>query len=102
MASNIRHLLASKDLKSEEVDFLLKFAIGLKDKPRRILEDRQLALLFEKPSLRTRVSFQVAMRQLGGETTYLAPQEVGLGEREAIKDVARVLSRGSDKEEHSR
>ena len=96
MASNIKHLLASKDLKSEEVDFLLKFAIGLKDKPRRILEDRQLALLFEKPSLRTRVSFQVAMRQLGGETTYLAPQEVGLGEREAIKDVARVLSRYLD------
>jgi ornithine carbamoyltransferase len=71
-------------------------AAALKKKPQRLLAGRQLALLFEKPSLRTRVSFQVAMRHLGGETIYLAPQEVGLGEREAIKDVARVLSRYVD------
>lgn len=75
---------------------MLKSASALKSNPNRILEGKQLALLFEKPSLRTRVSFQVAMRYLGGETTYLAPQEVGLGEREAIKDVARVLSRYLD------
>lgn len=72
---------------------LLEVAIALKARPQRLLDGRQLALLFEKPSLRTRVSFQVAMRHLGGETIYLAPQEVGLGEREAIKDVARVLAR---------
>ena len=83
-------------MQAEEVDFLLKSASALKSNPNRILEGKQLALLFEKPSLRTRVSFQVAMRYLGGETTYLAPQEVGLGEREAIKDVARVLSRYLD------
>lgn len=76
--------------------FLLDFALSLKRQPRRLLQGRELALLFEKPSLRTRVSFQVAMRHLGGETIYLAPQEVGLGEREAIKDVARVLSRYVD------
>lgn len=96
MTKKTRHLLASYDLKAEEVDFLLKSASALKSNPNRILEGKQLALLFEKPSLRTRVSFQVAMRYLGGETTYLAPQEVGLGEREAIKDVARVLSRYLD------
>lgn len=75
---------------------LLNTALALKRRPQRLLEGRQLALLFEKPSLRTRVSFQVAMRHLGGETIYLAPQEVGLGEREAIKDVARVLARYVD------
>ena len=96
MTKETRHLLASHDLEAEEVDFLLKSASRLKSNPSRILEGKQLALLFEKPSLRTRVSFQVAMRYLGGETTYLAPQEVGLGEREAIKDVARVLSRYLD------
>ena len=96
MTKKNRHLLASYDLQAEEVDFLLKSASALKSNPNRCLEGKQLALLFEKPSLRTRVSFQVAMRYLGGETTYLAPQEVGLGEREAIKDVARVLSRYLD------
>jgi ornithine carbamoyltransferase len=55
-----------------------------------------LALLFEKPSLRTRVSFEVAMRQLGGYALYLSPAEVGVGKREAVADVARVLSRYVD------
>jgi ornithine carbamoyltransferase len=56
------------------------------------LSGKALALLFEKPSLRHRVSFEVAMRQLGGECIYLSPAEVGLGQRESIADVARVLS----------
>lgn len=51
-----------------------------------------IALLFEKPSLRTRVSFEVAIRELGGDPLYLSPQEVGLGTRESVADVARVLS----------
>jgi ornithine carbamoyltransferase len=58
-----------------------------------LLDRKILAIMFEKPSLRTRVSFEVAMRQLGGHTIYLSPAEVGLGERESISDVARVLSR---------
>ena len=61
-----------------------------------ILGGKTLALLFEKPSLRTRVSFDVAMQQLGGHTLYLSPAEVGLGEREPVADVARVLSRYVD------
>lgn len=96
MADSVRHILSSADLSSAEVASLLDCAAALKARPQRLLEGRQLALLFEKPSLRTRVSFQVAMRHLGGETIYLAPQEVGLGEREAIKDVSRVLARYVD------
>ncbi len=96
MGDRVRHLLSAADLSGEEISFLLDVAGRLKQRPQRLLEGRQLALLFEKPSLRTRVSFQVAMRHLGGETIYLAPQEVGLGEREAIKDVARVLGRYVD------
>jgi len=61
-----------------------------------VLSGKTLALLFEKPSLRTRVSFEVAMRQLGGQTIYLSPAEVGLGKRESVSDVARVLSRYVD------
>ncbi len=51
-----------------------------------------LAMIFEKPSLRTRMSFEAAMRHLGGTATYIAPQEIGLGKRESVADVARVLS----------
>ena len=61
-----------------------------------VLKGKTLALLFEKPSLRTRVSFDVAMQQLGGHALYLSPAEVGLGEREPVADVARVLSRYVD------
>ncbi len=61
-----------------------------------LLAGKNLALLFEKPSLRTRVSFEVAMRQLGGHALYLSPAEVGLGKREPVADVARVLSRQVD------
>ncbi|MCD4823846.1 MAG: ornithine carbamoyltransferase [Phycisphaerae bacterium] len=60
------------------------------------LPRKTLALLFEKPSLRTRVSFEVAMTQLGGRSTYLDQMTVGLGQRESVKDVARVLGRMCD------
>ncbi len=60
------------------------------------LRGRTLALLFEKPSMRTRVSFEVAMTQLGGHVTYLAREDVDLGRREPVKDGARVLSRYVD------
>ena len=61
-----------------------------------MLQHKSMALVFEKPSLRTRVSFEVAMKQLGGEAMYLSPAEVGLGKRESIADVSRVLSRFVD------
>lgn len=96
MSKQPRHLLSSADLTAEETVFVLQAAARLKSRPRRLLEGRQLALVFEKPSLRTRVSFEVAMRHLGGDAMYLPPQEGGLGEREPIKDVARVLARYVD------
>lgn len=61
-----------------------------------VLAGKTVALLFEKPSLRTRVSFEMAVHQLGGYPFYLSPQEVGLGVRETVSDVARVLSRWVD------
>jgi ornithine carbamoyltransferase len=62
----------------------------------RLLAGKTLALLFEKPSLRTRVSFDVGMQQLGGHCVYVSPAEVGLGSREPVEDVARTLSRYVD------
>ena len=61
-----------------------------------ILKGQTLAMLFQKPSTRTRISFEVGMYQLGGHAIYLSPNEVGLGKRESVADVARVLSRFND------
>ncbi|MGQ9473987.1 MAG: ornithine carbamoyltransferase [Candidatus Caldatribacteriaceae bacterium] len=96
-----KHFLDLADFSREDLLFILQWAEDLKKRwmageRSRILEGKTLALLFEKPSLRTRVSFEVAMRQMGGESFYLSPQEVGLGKREAVKDVAQVLSRMVD------
>ncbi|MEX2080204.1 MAG: ornithine carbamoyltransferase [Dehalococcoidia bacterium] len=96
MVKQVRHLLSSADLTGEEMAFLIDCGLALKRNPQPVLAGKHLALMFEKPSLRTRVSFEMAMSRLGGRTMYLAPQEVGVGEREAIKDVARVMSRYVD------
>lgn len=92
-----KDLLSIADLNSEHVHLLISDAMDMKNEGWSSMLDRKvLALIFEKPSLRTRVSFEVAMRQLGGHTIYLSPAEVGLGKRESIPDVARVLSRYVD------
>ena len=92
-----KDLLSMTDLSSEEIQVMLSDAIDMKtDKWHSILDKKVLALVFEKPSLRTRVSFEVAMRQLGGHTIYLSPAEVGLGKRESARDVASVLCRFVD------
>jgi ornithine carbamoyltransferase len=93
----VRHLLSITDLTPQELDGILQTAMALREgtAPSHAV-GKTLALLFEKPSLRTRVSFDVAMRQLGGECIYLSPPEVGLGDRETPEDVARVLSRYVD------
>jgi len=89
-----RDLLSVSDLSREETEQLIERALILKrEGAQPSLSGRILALLFEKPSLRTRVSFETAMHQLGGHSIYLSPEEVGLGEREPAADVARVLSR---------
>lgn len=89
-------MLASSDLRPHEITDLIVLARRLKASPQPVLKGKELALLFEKPSLRTRMSFDVGMRRLGGDAVYMAPQEVGIGEREAIKDVARAVARYVD------
>ncbi|MSQ12338.1 MAG: ornithine carbamoyltransferase [Dehalococcoidia bacterium] len=92
-----RDVLSFEDLAPDEVQHLLRRALALKGgKPSSPLARKTLALLFEKPSLRTRASFDVAMEQIGGHALYLGPQEVGLGTREPASDVGRVLSRYVD------
>jgi len=92
-----KDLLSIADLSGEDIRQLISDAIDMKAAGwLSTLSGKTLALMFEKPSLRTRVSFELAMRQLGGETIYLSPAEVGLGQREAVSDVARVLSRYVD------
>ena len=93
----IRHFLSIADTSSKELDELLTLAAHLKaewqsggNKP--LLDGKALAMVFQKPSLRTRVSFDMGMRHLGGDALYLSPDEIGLGKRESIADVSRVLS----------
>jgi len=94
----MNHLLTLNDLTVTEMEHLfaqarmLKYARATMGSGIPMLSGCTIALLFEKPSLRTRVSFDVATRELGGHCLYLSPQEVGLGQREAVADVARVLS----------
>jgi len=96
--ASVRHLLSAADLETLGLARLLDRADLLRGDrhahgPARPLEGRQVALLFEKPSLRTRVSFEVAVTGLGGHAIALGPDEVGLGRRESAADVARNLSR---------
>ena len=92
-----KHLLSISDISDEDIASFMTGAVELKVRGRSsTLDGKILALLFEKPSLRTRVSFEVGMRQLGGEVVYLSPAEVGLGGRESVADVARVLGRYVD------
>lgn len=92
-----KDLLSITDLSGEDIRLLIADAISLKAQGwLDMLSGKSLAIMFEKPSLRTRVSFELAMRQLGGEAVYLSPAEVGLGGRESVPDVAKVLSRYVD------
>jgi ornithine carbamoyltransferase len=92
----MKHFLDIADLSPEETQELLDMAVDLKkeyfDKGNRpLLKGKVLGMIFQKPSLRTRVSFDMAMRHLAGDALYLSPNEIGLGQRESIADVARVL-----------
>ena len=93
----MKDFLAISDCSPEEIQELLDLAIKLKkqyfdtgNKP--IFKGKVLGMIFQKPSLRTRISFDMAMRHCGGDALYLSPSEIGLGKRESIADVARVLS----------
>ena len=89
-----RDLTSMLDLSPDDLSQILDVATAMKrDGGGPILHGQTIALLFEKPSLRTRVSFEMAVRRLGGNAIYLASHEVRMGEREPVRDVARVLSR---------
>src|SRR5512144_2068473 len=93
----MEHFLAISDLSSGEVQDLLDLAIKLKQEyftkgNPPYFKGKVLGMIFQKPSLRTRVSFDMAMRHCGGDALYLSPNEIGLGKRESIADIARVLS----------
>jgi ornithine carbamoyltransferase len=93
----MKHFLAISDLSSVEVQDLLDLAIKLKKEYFKkgnppYFKGKVLGMIFQKPSLRTRVSFDMAMRHCGGDALYLSPNEIGLGKRESIADIARVLS----------
>ncbi|MDE3113264.1 MAG: ornithine carbamoyltransferase [Chloroflexota bacterium] len=99
VAARIRHFISLADLTPSELAGLIADAAALKREPvppDAPLRGRSLAMIFEKPSLRTRVSFEMGMVHLGGHATYLSPAEVGLGRRESVADVARVVSRYVD------
>jgi ornithine carbamoyltransferase len=93
----MKDFIAIADYSADEIQSLLDLAVRLKKEHMEkgnppALRGKVLAMIFQKPSLRTRVSFDMAMRHLGGDALYLSPAEIGLGKRESIADVARVLS----------
>ncbi len=100
-APPLRHLLSSADLDAAALGRILDMAATLREQRKagrlpQLLAGRHVALLFEKPSLRTRVTFDVGVSALGGQALYLGPDEVGIGRRETASDIGRNLSRWVD------
>jgi ornithine carbamoyltransferase len=95
----MKHFLSINECTTDELLELLELSVELKKLYKKgtrdlCLSGKTLAMLFEKPSLRTRMSFQVAMTDLGGASIYVKPEDIGgIGKREPVKDIARVLSR---------
>ena len=93
-----KDLLSIADLTKQEMDALFQLAIKIKKQTKagrspKLLQDKTLAMIFEKPSLRTRVTFETGMTQLGGHAIFLAPTDIQLGKRESVPDVSRNLCR---------
>ena len=94
-----QHLIAIEDLATGEIEKLLTLASRIKEKPsltENALRGKTLGLIFQKPSTRTWVSFEVGISQMNGAAIYLGPADIKLNEREDVKDVARVLNRYLD------
>jgi len=92
-----RDIISVMDMKDDFEDILAS-AVKMKKEPKKgskqdFLKGKVLGMVFEKPSLRTRISFEVGMTQLGGKALYIGPDEVSIGRRESVSDVANVLSR---------
>lgn len=94
-----KDLISIHDLTSDQVAAILDTAIKVKANPEDyedFLRGCTMAMIFEKPSLRTRVSFETGMTQLGGHAIYLGPNDISLGKRESVPDIARTLDRMVD------
>jgi ornithine carbamoyltransferase len=99
--TGVRHYSSVKDMTAEETLGVLHLATTLKreqklGRPHARLAGKTLAMVFQKPSLRTRVSFEIGMTQLGGHAIYLGPDDIKLGQRETTEDISIVLSRMAD------
>jgi len=94
----LRHLVSITDLTASEIHKIIKRAVLLKKESKtngrnkKILDGKTLAMIFEKPSLRTRLSFEAGMTQLGGHAIYLGPSDIQMGTREPVNDIAKVTS----------
>lgn len=100
--TKIRHFLSITDISKDELLSILNLSAQLKKeiydgkRNEEVLKNKSMLMIFEKPSLRTRVSFEIGMTQLGGHALYLAPADIGMGTREEPRDVAAVVSRMGD------
>jgi ornithine carbamoyltransferase len=98
----MKHFLRLSDFSKHEIENVLSLSIKLKKeikkkgKNKPLFKDKSLAMIFEKPSLRTRVSFEVGMTQLGGHALYLGPHDIQMGRRETVADIAGTLCRYVD------
>ena len=92
----MENLISLQDLQKEDFERIFELTAKLKNKNKDILHGKTIAMLFEKPSTRTRISFEVATYQLGGHAIYMTPKETQIGRGETIADTARVLSRYVD------
>ena len=96
-----RDFIHITDYKLSEIHDFLDTSVEIKNRLHRgevfkPFEGKSLAMIFAKPSARTRVSFETGFFRLGGHALYLGPNDIGIGKREAVKDIARVLSRYND------
>ena len=98
---SVKHFLHISDYSKEELWEILDLAKIVKSKFRKredykVFNNKSLAMIFAKPSARTRVSFETGFEWMGGHALFLGPNDIGIGKREAIKDISRVLSRYND------
>ena len=94
----IKHFLSISDYSKEEIIDIFDLTVELKEKTHHGIEHhlcqgKTMAMIFAKPSARTRISFETGMYQLGGYALYLSPNDIGVGKREAVCDISRVISR---------
>ena len=95
------NLISIYDLSADEIHETLDLAVEIKAKLKagenyKHLEGKTLSMIFAKPSARTRISFETGIKKLGGYALYLSPNDISIGKREAVKDIARVISRYND------